>query len=49
MIVTEMGVFDVTENGLVLIERNPVFTVEDIKEVTEAPFSISDNLIDMKQ
>lgn len=49
MIITEMGVFDVTDDGLVLIEMNPIFTIEDLKAVTEAQFTVSDNLIDMKQ
>lgn len=43
-IITEMAVLDVTENGLVLREYNPIFTLEEIKAATEAPYTISDNL-----
>ena len=38
LIITEMGVFEVRENGLVLTEINPEYTVEDIKNATEADF-----------
>ncbi len=48
LIVTERCVFQVTENGLVLTEINPMFTVEDIKASTEADFIISDNLKEME-
>jgi acetate CoA/acetoacetate CoA-transferase beta subunit len=46
LIVTEMGVFDY-QNGLTLIEIAPDVTVEDIQKVTEANFSVSDNLKQM--
>ena len=45
MIITEMAVMNVTENGLVLVEYNPEFTVEDIQKATEAPFTVSPDLI----
>ena len=35
-IITEMCVFDVTENGLVMTEINPEYTVDDVSAVTEA-------------
>lgn len=47
MIVTEMGVMDVTPEGLVLTEYNPEFTVEQIQEATEAKLIIADDLKEM--
>ena len=44
LIVTEMGVIEVTENGLILQERNPVFSVEEIQDATEAQLIISEDL-----
>lgn len=46
-IVTEMGVMDVTPQGLVLVEYNPDFTIEEIQAVTEAQLIISENLKSM--
>jgi acetate CoA/acetoacetate CoA-transferase beta subunit len=43
-IVTEMAVLDVENNGLVLREYNPAFTMDEIKSATEAPFTVSDDL-----
>lgn len=48
MIVTEMGVMDVTPEGLVLTEYNPEFTLEEIQEATEAKLIISENLKEME-
>lgn len=47
MIVTEMGVIDVTETGLVLTEINPDYTVEQVKEATSATLYISEKLKEM--
>lgn len=47
MIVTEMGVMDVTPEGLVLTEYNPEFTLEEIQAATEATLIISDDLKEM--
>lgn len=47
MIVTEMGVIDVTEKGLVLKEINPEYTVEDVIKATEAELIVSENLVSM--
>jgi acetate CoA/acetoacetate CoA-transferase beta subunit len=44
MIVTEMGVFEVTENGLLLTEYNPEYSVDDIRAATEADFKVADDL-----
>jgi len=43
-IITEKGVMEVTEDGLVLIEVSPYSSVEDIKGSTEAELKISDNI-----
>lgn len=47
MIITEMCVIVVTENGLKLTEINPEFTIEEIQALTEAKLLIADNIIDM--
>ncbi|MCL2562215.1 MAG: 3-oxoacid CoA-transferase subunit B [Rikenellaceae bacterium] len=44
MIVTEMGVMEVTPNGLLLTEINPEFTVDDVRAATEAELHVSPNL-----
>ena len=44
MIVTEMGVMDITPEGIVLREYNPEFTVEQIQAATEAKLIIADDL-----
>lgn len=44
LIVTEMGVIKVTEEGLVLTEIRSNVTIEDVKAATEANLIISDNL-----
>ncbi len=41
LIVTEMGVMEVKEDGLHLIEYNPMFTLEEIIEATEATLVIN--------
>jgi acetate CoA/acetoacetate CoA-transferase beta subunit len=48
LIVTELGVFRVTEKGLLLTEIAPGVSVEMVKGRTEADLIISDNLIPMK-
>lgn len=47
LIVTEMGVIEVTPKGLYLKELNPEFTIEDIKAATEADLIIDENLKEM--
>lgn len=44
MIVTEMGVIEVTPQGFVLKEIHPEFTVEQVKAATEATLIIADDL-----
>lgn len=41
LIVTEMGVIEVTHEGFVLIEQNPDYTLEEIQAATGAPLIIS--------
>ena len=47
-IITEMGVIEVTNDGFVLRELHPDFTVEDVKNATEADLIIPDDLITMQ-
>jgi len=44
LIVTEMGVIEVTHEGFVLIEQNPDYTLEQIQEATGAELIISMDL-----
>lgn len=44
LIVTEMGVLAFEDGRLVLREINPVFSVDDIRAVTEADFAVADPL-----
>ena len=44
MIITEMGVMEITPKGIVLKEINPEFTVEQVQAVTEAQLIIDENL-----
>lgn len=48
LIITEMGVIEVTEKGLVLKEINPEFTVEQVQEATEPTLIIADDLKQMQ-
>jgi len=48
MIVTEMGVLEVTPEGLVLTELHPDFTKEQVQEATEAKVIVSPNLKPMQ-
>jgi acetate CoA/acetoacetate CoA-transferase beta subunit len=48
LIVTEMGVIEVTPSGLVLIELHPAFTKEQVREATEAQLAISPSLKPMR-
>ncbi len=49
LIITEMGVMEVTDQGIVLKEIHPEFTVEQVQEATEAQLIISEELTEMKQ
>lgn len=48
LIITEMGVIEVTPKGLVLKEIHPDFTVEQVQAATEATLIISDDLKPMR-
>ncbi len=48
VIVTEMGVMEVTPQGLVLTEINPEYTVADVQNATEAQLIIPENLLIME-
>ncbi|MFA6757906.1 MAG: succinyl-CoA--3-ketoacid-CoA transferase, partial [Bacteroidales bacterium] len=48
MIITEMGVMEVTPKGLLLKELNSEFSLEDIQNATGAKLIVSDNLVKMK-
>lgn len=48
LIITEMGVMEVTDKGLVLTEINPKYTVEEVQEATGATLIISENLKEME-
>jgi len=46
-IITEMCVIEVTDKGLLLVEINPEFTVEQVQAATEATLIVSPNLKSM--
>lgn len=47
MIVTEMGVMEVTDKGLVVTELNPAYTKEQMQEATGCKLTFSPNLKEM--
>ena len=48
-IITEMGVINVTDKGLELVEINPEFTVEEVQAATEATLIISPYLKNIEE
>jgi len=48
MIITEMGVMKITPEGILLTEINPMFTVEQVQEATDAKLIIAEDLIEMR-
>ncbi len=44
MIITEMGVMDITQEGIVLKEIHPEFTVEQVQAATEAKLIVAPDL-----
>lgn len=49
LIITEMGVMEVTEEGIVLTELHPDYTLEDIKAATACELIISKDLKPMEE
>lgn len=48
LIITEMGVIEVTPQGFKLVEINPEYTVEEVQTATEATLHVSPDLKEMK-
>lgn len=48
-IITEMGVINVTDKGLELVEINPEFTVEEVQAATEVTLIISPDLKNIEE
>lgn len=48
MIITEMGVMEVTEDGIVLKELHPDFSIDEIREATGCELIIGENLKPMQ-
>jgi 3-oxoacid CoA-transferase B subunit len=44
MVISELGVFDITEDGVVLIDIAPDVTVDEIREKTAAAFKVHPQL-----
>lgn len=44
-IITDLAVFDVTADGLVLVELAPDVTIEQVTDATGAPFTVSPSLV----
>ena len=49
LIITEMGVIEVTPKGLVLREINSEFTLEQVQAATEAELIVAEDIIPMRQ
>lgn len=49
MIITEMGVMEITPKGIVLTELHPEFTIEEVRAATGTDLIIADGLIAMRQ
>lgn len=47
-LITDLAVFDFTENGMILIETMGSVTVDEVKEKTEANFTVSPDLVTSK-
>ncbi len=47
LIVTEMGVFEITNAGMVITELAPEFSIRDVQAVTQATLIVSPKLITM--
>ncbi|MDM8161004.1 3-oxoacid CoA-transferase subunit B [Labilibaculum sp. K2S] len=49
MIITEMGVMNIVPEGILLKEINPLFSIEQIQEATDAKLIIAEDLIEMRK
>ena len=49
LIITEMGVMEITPEGIVLKEINPEFTVEEVQAATDAKLIISEDIKPIKK
>ncbi|WHY00094.1 CoA transferase subunit B [Neobacillus sp. DY30] len=47
-LITDLAVFDFTPNGMVLIETASGVTVEEVKQKTEAAFTVSPQLLEVR-
>ncbi|WP_419955528.1 CoA transferase subunit B [Neobacillus niacini] len=47
-LITDLAVFDFTPNGMVLIETASGITVEEVKQKTEAAFTVSQQLLEVR-
>lgn len=45
-LITELGVFDFTEQGMVLVETAPGISIEEIQTKTEASFTVASDVIE---
>lgn len=48
MIITELGVMEITPKGIKLLEINPEYTVEEVQKLTEAELIVADDLKPME-
>ena len=48
IIVTEMGVMEVTPDGLMLMEINPEYTIEQVQAATQCKLILGPSLVDTK-
>ena len=47
-IITDLAVLDVTNSGLVLVELAPGVTVDEVREATEAQFTVDPALVSVE-
>jgi len=47
-LITDLAVFDFTENGMVLIETTEGVTIDEVKQKTEASFTVLPELVEVK-
>ncbi|MCE3232995.1 MAG: succinyl-CoA--3-ketoacid-CoA transferase [Rickettsiaceae bacterium] len=43
-VITELAVFDITENGMVLVDHAPDISIDDVTKATEASFTVAPEL-----